>query len=148
MAPPLVSTANTGQQEMAMPAYLHIFNSRMVPPLASTAKMWNSPWTTCDNEQHTYQQLAGYGFVPSKAGDKYGDTLGGCGGAVAIDRSSWKKSTNGSYTGVLWAILDRGGKTEGTLNYQNRVHKVAVTLTPRPNATLADPSETTPPIHL
>ena len=30
--------------------------------------------------------------------------------------------------------------TEGTLNYQNRVHKFAITLTPKPNATLANPS--------
>ena len=30
--------------------------------------------------------------------------------------------------------------TEGTLNIQNRVHKVAFTFTPRPNATLANPS--------
>ena len=30
--------------------------------------------------------------------------------------------------------------TEGTLNYQNRVHKFAITLTPQPNATLQNPS--------
>ena len=64
--------------------------------------------TTCNNEQYTYQQLAGYGFVPSNAVDKYGDTLGGYGSAIAIDRSSWKKSANGSYTGLLWAVPDRG----------------------------------------
>ena len=64
--------------------------------------------TTCNNEQYTYQQLAGYGFVPSNAVDKYGDTLGGYGSAIAIDRSSWKKTDNGSYTGLLWAVPDRG----------------------------------------
>ena len=73
---------------------------------ASTTTVTNQ--TTCNNEQYTYQQLAGYGFVPSNAVDKYGDTLGGYGSAVAIDRSSWKKSVNGSYTGVLWAVPDRG----------------------------------------
>ena len=30
--------------------------------------------------------------------------------------------------------------TEGTVNYQNRIHKFAVILTPKPNATLANPS--------
>ena len=64
--------------------------------------------TTCDKEQYTYQQLAGYGFVPSNAVDKYGDTLGGYGSSIAIDRKSWKLLKNGSYTGVLWAIPDRG----------------------------------------
>ena len=30
--------------------------------------------------------------------------------------------------------------TEGTLNYQNRIHKIAITLNPQPNSTLAKPS--------
>ena len=30
--------------------------------------------------------------------------------------------------------------TQGTLNYQNRVHKFGITLTPKPNASLANPS--------
>ena len=64
--------------------------------------------TTCDNQQYTYQQLAGYGFVASNATDKYGDTLGGYGSAVTIDRASWTKQANGSYTGVLWVLPDRG----------------------------------------
>lgn len=115
--------------------------------------------TTCDKEQYTYQQLAGYGFVPSNAVDKYGDTLGGYGSAIAIDQGSWKLLKNGSYTGLLWATPDRGWyvmvtplweaqtnadmrdrNTQGTLNYQNRVHKFAITLTPKPDATLANPS--------
>lgn len=64
--------------------------------------------TTCDQERYAYQELAGYGFVPSNARDKYGDTLGGYGSAIAINRTSWVKSPNGSYTGLLWAIPDRG----------------------------------------
>lgn len=64
--------------------------------------------TSCNGETYTYQQLAGYGFVPSNARDKYGDTLGGYGSAIALDRRAWKKTKNGSYTGLLWAIPDRG----------------------------------------
>ena len=63
--------------------------------------------TTCDGKQFTYEQLAGYGFVPSNARDKYGDTLGGFGSAIALDRNSWRKKGR-SYTGILWALPDRG----------------------------------------
>lgn len=63
--------------------------------------------TTCDGRQYTYQQLAGYGFVPSDARDKFGDTIGGIGSSAAIDRKSWKKK-GGSYTGILWGLPDRG----------------------------------------
>ena len=64
--------------------------------------------TTCDGEQYTYQELAGYGFVPSDARDKFGDTLGGYGSAIALDRSQWRKVRHGEYTGVVYAIPDRG----------------------------------------
>ena len=67
--------------------------------------------TTCDGKQFTYQSLAGYGFIPSNARDKYGDNLGGIGSSIALDRSSWKKSKNGVYTGTLWALPDRGWYT-------------------------------------
>ena len=64
--------------------------------------------TTCNGNTYTYNALAGYGFVPASARDKFGDTLGGYGSSVAIDQSTWKKLANGSYTGTLWAIPDRG----------------------------------------
>lgn len=64
--------------------------------------------TTCDGKQFTYESLAGYGFIPSNARDKFGDTIGGIGSSAAIDRNSWKKLKNGSYTGILYAIPDRG----------------------------------------
>ncbi|KAL9102168.1 MAG: hypothetical protein Q9163_002642 [Psora crenata] len=97
--------------------------------------------TKCNGKQFTYEQLAGYGFVPSDARDKYGDTLGGYGSSIALDRRSWLKTEDGSYTGVLWAIPDRGWNTQGTLNYQNRIHKFTITLTPNPDATTNTPSE-------
>lgn len=64
--------------------------------------------TNCDGKQYSYQSLAGYGLIPSNARDKTGDTIGGIGSSVAIDRSSWKKTKDGSYTGILYAIPDRG----------------------------------------
>lgn len=96
--------------------------------------------TTCGNKGFVYQQLAGYGFVPSDARDKFGDTIGGHGSSAAFDRSSWKKIANGSYTGTLYTLPDRGWNTQGTLNYQNRIHKFGITLTLAANATVERPS--------
>ena len=70
--------------------------------------------TTCDGKTFTYQQLAGYGFVASNATDKFGDTLGGYGSAIALDKSAWKKTGSGTYSGVLYAIPDRGWYVTGT----------------------------------
>ncbi|KAI4717773.1 outer membrane autotransporter [Aureobasidium sp. EXF-10727] len=101
--------------------------------------------TTCGGNTYVYQELAGYGFVKSDARDKFGDTLGGLGSSIAIDQKSWKKcggnGKNGdSYKGVLWALPDRGWNTQGTLNFQNRVHKFEISLQLQENATVASPS--------
>ena len=57
---------------------------------------------------YTYEELAGYGFVASDARDKFGDTMGGWGSAMAMDRTAWKKLPDGSYTGVVYTLPDRG----------------------------------------
>lgn len=64
--------------------------------------------TTCNRKTYTYERLAGFGYLPGNARDKFGDTLGGIGSDVVLDRSAWKKAGNGSYTGLLWALPDRG----------------------------------------
>ncbi|KAH8678100.1 esterase-like activity of phytase-domain-containing protein [Xylariales sp. PMI_506] len=96
--------------------------------------------TVCSGKEYVYEELAGYGYIVSNATDKYGDTVGGIGSAIHLEKSSWKKTCNGSYIGTLWTLPDRGWNTEGTLNFQSRVHKWRITFTPAPNATLDSPS--------
>ena len=96
--------------------------------------------TTCNGNTYVYQALAGYGFVPSDARDKFGDTAGGFGSSAAFDQRSWRVDSKGVYTGVLYALPDRGWNTEGTLNFQPRVHKFQITFVPNLNSTLSRPS--------
>jgi hypothetical protein len=96
--------------------------------------------TTCNGHIYVYQALAGYGFTPSDERDKFGDTAGGIGSSAAIDQRSWKVDKNGVYTGILYALPDRGWNTEGTLNYQPRVHKFQITFKPNLNSTVSNPS--------
>lgn len=64
--------------------------------------------TTCAGTTYKYTGLAGYGFIPSNARDKYGDTIGGIGSSVAIDQSSWEKVSQDNYTGTIYTLPDRG----------------------------------------
>lgn len=64
--------------------------------------------TTCAAKTYTYHELAGYGLVASDAVDRFGDTLGGLGSAIHMDGAQWAKLDNGSYTGTLWSLPDRG----------------------------------------
>src|SRR5215471_1445226 len=74
--------------------------------------------------------LVGVARVPSDAHDQFGDTLGGFGSAMALDINSWKRNRDGSYTGTLLMVPDRGWNTQGTVDFQGRVHRFAVTLRP------------------
>ena len=95
---------------LAIPALLTSASPAFVDiePRASATPAPVVNQTTCDGKQFTYQELAGYGFVASDARDKFGDTLGGYGSSIAIDRKSWTKIRSGTYTGTLYAIPDRG----------------------------------------
>lgn len=95
--------------------------------------------TICNGKTYVYRELAGYGYIPSNARDKYGDTLGGFGSAIVMDKTTWRKDGK-DYKGLLYALPDRGWNTNGTLNYQNRVHKIQVTFTPDEGATVVNPS--------
>lgn len=66
--------------------------------------------TTCNGKTYVYENLAGYGFVPSNATDKFGDTIGGHGSSIAVDGRSWTRVGN-SYTGILYTLPDRGWNT-------------------------------------
>lgn len=78
--------------------------------LAAVARAANNVvnQTTCAGTTYKYTGLAGYGFIPSNATDKYGDTIGGIGSSVAIDQSSWRKSDDDVYWGTIYTIPDRG----------------------------------------
>ncbi|KAK4465121.1 esterase-like activity of phytase-domain-containing protein [Cladorrhinum samala] len=94
------------------------------PPPVSTTK--------CQGKTYTYNELAGFGSIPSDARDKFGDTVS-VGSSAAI--TDWKKKTDPktkltSYTGTLYGLPDRGWNTEGTQNTIPRVHLFDITFTP------------------
>ncbi|KAI0139150.1 esterase-like activity of phytase-domain-containing protein [Hypoxylon sp. NC0597] len=96
--------------------------------------------TTCNGIDYKYEELAGYGYVVSDAVDKFGDTLGGLGSSIHLEQGAWRKLDNGSFSGILWSLPDRGWNTQGTLNFNPRVHKFNIILTPQPSATVDKPS--------
>jgi hypothetical protein len=87
--------------------------------------------TTCNGKTYVYEELAGYGKLPADFRDKYGDTLGGIGSAIALDQKSVKykknKGKQGSYEGTIYGLPDRGWNTQGTQNTQSRIHTFSFT---------------------
>lgn len=93
--------------------------------------------TQCGNSSSS-ANLSTSQSIASDARDKFGDTIGGLGSAIAFDKKSWKYK-NGAYQGLVWGLPDRGWNTQGTQNTQTRIHKFSASFTPV-KATLADPA--------
>ncbi|KAF2133544.1 hypothetical protein P153DRAFT_420391 [Dothidotthia symphoricarpi CBS 119687] len=96
--------------------------------------------TTCNGQTYMYEELAGYGKLASDARDKFGDTIGGIGSAIAVDKTTWKKVGTKAYQGIVYGLPDRGWNTQGTQNTQSRIHKFSFNFTIVDNATVANPA--------
>lgn len=93
---------------------------------------------TLDGRVYVNRGLVGAGRVAAAERDFEGETLGSFSG-LALDRSQWRRAADGSYTGRLLTLPDRGpnniGDVPGTSNYRPRVHAFALAL--RPDGALA-----------
>ena len=96
--------------------------------------------TTCVGSKYVYNELAGFGTLPSDARDKFDDTMAGLGSSIAVDKTSWKKKGD-AWSGLLYALPDRGWNTEGSINYNPRVHKFAIKFAPNPSASVENPGK-------
>ncbi|KAL4996361.1 esterase-like activity of phytase-domain-containing protein [Aspergillus recurvatus] len=97
--------------------------------------------TTCGGTTYAYTGLEGYGFIESNARDKYGDTLAGLGSSAALEKGSWHKKSSSSYSGIFYLLPDRGWNTNGTLNFNPRIHKFELFLTLVSSASAQTPSK-------
>ena len=96
--------------------------------LASAAAAADS--VTFKGQTFVNQGLVGVARVPSDTVDRFGDTLGGIGSAMAMDLDSWHKNRDGSYSGTLYMSPDKGWNTQGTVDFPGRVHRFDITLHP------------------
>jgi hypothetical protein len=72
--------------------------------------------------------LVAIGRMPASLKDKFGETFGS-GSGMAFDTKSWKKDGD-AYTGALWLLPDRGYNVEGTTDYNTRINRIELRLTP------------------
>lgn len=74
------------------------------------------------------QGLVGVGRIGSATRDKYGETFGSMSG-LTFDAKSWRRSGD-SYSGIMYALPDRGYNVAGTTDYRPRFNTLALSLTP------------------
>lgn len=111
----------------AAPHIGHGWSSAGYSPAGSLPVLNSS---TCIGITYINRGLVAYGSIASDARDSFGDTLGGFGSAAAPDVSSFQLLKNGSIRGTIFAVPDRGWNTEGSVDYQSRIHKFQLTFNP------------------
>ncbi|KAL5637466.1 hypothetical protein ACGC1H_004032 [Rhizoctonia solani] len=89
-------------------------------------------WTTAilGGKAFVNQGLVGFGYIPASARDSYGETLGGLGSAIALEKGTFKTGPNGTFTGRLIAQPDRGYNVESTIDWQARHHRFDFVFSP------------------
>ncbi|BBK43378.1 hypothetical protein STVA_33980 [Allostella vacuolata] len=78
----------------------------------------------------TNQGLVGAGRLAASARDTLGDTLGSF-SAFVVDQSAWRRRADGSYSGILLSLPDRGYNTDTLMtDFVGRVQRFDFTFNP------------------
>ena len=75
------------------------------------------------------QGLVGVGVFATNVIDGRGDTFGSF-SSFKVDHNTWRKNSNGSYSGTLYALPDRGYNVAGLIAYPARIQQMALSFTP------------------
>ena len=91
----------------------------------NTTTATGSQSVSLNGKTFTNHGLVGVGRLSATARDFAGETLGSFSG-MALELGSWRRRSDGTYTGKMFTLPDRGpndvGPFIGTTDYRNRVH--------------------------
>ena len=99
-----------------------------VPTLDTTA-VGDSSSVTFGGLTYVNKGLVGVGNFSASALDSRGDTLGSF-SSFKIDTNTWRKNVDGSYSGTLYTLPDRGYNVAGLIDYAARIQKFDLSFTP------------------
>jgi outer membrane autotransporter protein len=97
--------------------------------LSLSAVAQTTTTATLNGTVFTNQGLQGVGRLPASLRDKFGETFGSI-SAMQIDTKSWRRRSDGTYSGTLYALPDRGYNVASTTNYAPRYNILDLTFNP------------------
>lgn len=99
-----------------------------VPFLDTTAPTVSST-VSFGGQSFVNKGLVGVGVFATNVIDGRGDTLGSF-SSFKLDHNTWRKNANGSYSGTLYTLPDRGYNVAGLIAYPARIQQMGLTFTP------------------
>ena len=98
------------------------------PFLDSTAPTVSSS-VSFGGQSFVNKGLVGVGVFATNVIDGRGDTFGSF-SSFKVDHNTWRKNANGSYSGTLYSLPDRGYNVAGLIAYPARIQQMGLTFTP------------------
>ena len=98
------------------------------PFLDSTAPTVSSS-VSFGGQSFVNKGLVGVGVFATNVIDGRGDTFGSF-SSFKLDHNTWRKNANGSYSGTLYTLPDRGYNVAGLIAYPARIQQMGLNFTP------------------
>jgi hypothetical protein len=98
------------------------------PLLDATAPTFSSN-VSFGGQSYVNKGLVGVGVFATNVIDGRGDTFGSF-SSFKLDHNTWRKNADGSYSGTLYTLPDRGYNVAGLIAYPARIQQMGLTFTP------------------
>ena len=98
------------------------------PLLDATAPTFSSN-VSFGGQSYVNKGLVGVGVFATNVIDGRGDTFGSF-SSFKVDHTTWRKNSDGSYSGTLYTLPDRGYNVAGLIAYPARIQQMGLTFTP------------------
>lgn len=106
-----------------------LYASNYGTPFLDTTAPTASSSVSFGGQSFVNKGLVGVGVFATNVIDGRGDTFGSF-SSFKLDHNTWRKNANGSYSGTLYTLPDRGYNAAGLIAYPARIHQMGLTFTP------------------
>lgn len=106
-----------------------LFAANYATPFLDTTAPTFSSTVSLGGQNYVNQGLVGVGVFATNVIDGRGDTFGSF-SSFKVDHNTWRRHANGSYSGTLFALPDRGYNVAGLIAYPARIHQMSLAFTP------------------
>ncbi|MEY3548738.1 MAG: hypothetical protein RLZZ552_1106, partial [Verrucomicrobiota bacterium] len=106
-----------------------LYASNYGTPFLDTTAPTQSSTLSFGGQSFVNKGLVGVGVFATNVIDGRGDTFGSF-SSFKLDHNTWRKNANGSYSGTLYTLPDRGYNVAGLIAYPARIHQMGLTFTP------------------
>ncbi|GBL27142.1 uncharacterized secreted protein ARB_04696 [Verrucomicrobiota bacterium] len=114
---------------LAAASFSPLYATNYGSPFLDTTAPTLSSSVSFGGRSYVNKGLVGVGVFATNVIDGRGDTFGSF-SSFKVDNTTWRKNADGSYSGTLYTLPDRGYNAAGLIAYPARIQQMGLTFTP------------------